>query len=493
MASELTAPELRPPDSRLDVGKREHKAKNRRTFWIWLLLTALLAAAIAVLFALPKYVAQKTIESSVNSNRDATVKLPATQEEAPVISSRSHDAAEALKEFLRLRAEPALARADSWAPADWQKALDTVQAGDDHYGRKQFTEALSAYKNAGGQLKDILASRPQRFDDYLSAGQEALLLNQSDAAIEALELALAMTPDHAEAAEELARAKVREDVLSRMQTGQQAEQSNDPDNAAVAYAEAVGLDAKYRPAQEALDRVNNIIARLAFDQALSSALENLEAGNFSGAKKHLDTADKLNPGDPGVADTRQRLRAARRQAALTNLRQQAKDLVAKEDWKSASDVYRNALQIDAEALFAITGLALAEDRISLHAQLDHYLADPGRLSSDEPLTNAKKLIEINRNIPESEPRLASKINALGEAIHLAELPVTLLLKSDNQTEITIYHVGKLGKFFEKSLTLKPGSYTVTGFCPGYRDVRQVVELVPGSSEASLFLRCEELI
>ena len=493
MAAELTTPELRPPDSKLGGSGPEHKSKNSRTLWVWLLMAALVAAAVAVLIALPKYITPTATDSVVDSKHVETATLPPKQEEAPVISIQSHDAAEALKEFLRIRAEPALEQADRWAAEDWQKALNTAQVGDDHYGRKQFDEALYAYKDAGAQLLEILASRPKRFSDYLSTGQEALSLEQSGEATEAFELALAMMPGHAEAAEGLTRARVRDDVLSLMQTGQQAEQSNDPESAAAAYGKAVELDAKYQPAQEALGRVNNVIARLAFDRTLSNALKNLEAGKFSDAKKDLDAAAKLDPSNPAVADTRQRLRAARRQAALSDLRTQAGGLVAKEDWKSASDTYRKALQIDAEASFAKTGLALAEDRLSLHAQLDHYLTDPGRLSSDEPLANAKKLVEVNQNIPEDEPQLASKVNALGKAVNLAELPVTLLLQSDNQTEITIYHVGKLGKFFEKSLTLRPGSYTVTGFCPGYRDVRQVVELAPGSGETSLFLRCEELI
>ncbi|MGI9319612.1 MAG: hypothetical protein ACR2QW_19945, partial [bacterium] len=474
MESELTAPKLQPPDSRLNVSDREQLAGRRWSVWIWLVLGLLVAIAIGVLLALPKLIEPKASEPGINTDRAETTTRQPQQQAEPVTSLQSHDAAEALKQFLRVRAEPALAQAEIWAPEDWKIALDAAQTGDDHYGRKQFSEALSAYQDAGRQLTKILESRALRLAEYLSAGQTALDQNQSAEAIEGFELALAMAPENPMAAQGLARARVRDQVLTLMKTGEQAEQTDDPDSAFAAYTEASRLDAEYQPAKEALDRVNTVIANIAFDRAMSSALQNLKAGKFTDAEKALDIAEKLNSTDPAVTDTRQRVRTAKRLVALSGLREQANKLVAEEDWKPAADVYRKALKIDTEASFAVTGLALTEDRISLHSQLDHYLADTGRLSSNEPLINAKKLVESNRNIPEGEPQLASKVKTLSEAIHLAELPVTLLLQSDNQTEVTIYHVGRLGKFYEKSLTLKPGRYTVTGFCPGYRDVRKVI-------------------
>jgi hypothetical protein len=496
MESELTAPELRPPDSRLNVSNREHSAGKRRSLWIWLVLALLVVIAVGVMLALPRMLDQKASDSDLRIDSIDSIDAPTRQTEqqpATTTSLKSHDAAEALKEFLRTRAEPALARAEIWAPEDWQTALDTAQTGDDFYGRKQFAEALFAYQDARGQLTEILESRAQRLATYLSTGQDALDQNQGAAAISAFELALAMAPENTEALEGLARAKVRDQILTLMEVGKQAEQSSDPDRAVAAYKDAVGLDATYQPAKDALDRIKVVVADLAFERAMSRALEDLKAGKLADAENFLDMAGKLKPNHPALVDARQRVRAARRLAALSGLREQANGLVAQEDWISASDVFRKAMKIDTEASFAVTGLAVAEDRIALHTQLDHYLDDPSRLSADEPLKNAKKLVELNRNIPEGEPLLASKVEALGEAIRLAELPVTLLLQSDNQTEVTIYHVGRLGKFYEKALTLRPGSYTVTGFCPGYRDVRKVIELAPGSGETSLLLRCEELI
>ena len=493
MESELTAPELRPPDSRLNASDREHSGTRSRFLWVWLLFTLLLVAAIAVILALPRLLEQKTPEQYPDSVPVAApaVKIEETSETSTSLNGQ--EAAEALREFLRIRGEPDLAQAEVWASDEWQLALDTARAGDDLYGKNQFVDALSAYNDAQRQLNDILASRAQRFATYLSTGKEALDQNLDSAAISAFKLALAMTPESPEASDGLARAEVRGQVLTLMQAGRQAEDSNDPGRAVVAYTDAVSLDASYQPAKDALDRANAAVNTLDFDRAMSSALENLNAGRLADSEKDLNAAEKLKPNHHVVADARQRLQTARKASKLSGLRQQANSLISREDWKSASDVFSQAILIDAEASFAVSGLAVAKDRIFLHTQLDHYLDDPGRLSADEPLKNAKQLFESNLSIPESEPLLSSKLKALGEAIRLAEIPVTLLLQSDNQTEVTIYHVGRLGKFHEKEVRLRPGNYTVTGFCPGYRDVRKEIALPPGSGKTSMLLRCEEEI
>jgi hypothetical protein len=54
-------------------------------------------------------------------------------------------------------------------------------------------------------------------------------------------------------------------------------------------------------------------------------------------------------------------------------------------------------------------------------------------------------------------------------------------------------VGPQGRFREKSLELRPGSYVVVGTRPGYRDKRQTLVVAPGRSPAPLTVRCDEAL
>jgi hypothetical protein len=67
------------------------------------------------------------------------------------------------------------------------------------------------------------------------------------------------------------------------------------------------------------------------------------------------------------------------------------------------------------------------------------------------------------------------------------------LASDNQTEVTIYRVGKLGIFDRKDMELLPGRYTVVGTRAGFRDVRRELTVLPGREAPVLVIRCEEQI
>ena len=456
---------------------------------VWVLFGLVLVLTVAVLVILPSMVDVQNSDQIAVAPEPVIINQP-----APLPSGvLRNDAEQALQDFLRLRAQPALRGVEVWAAEDWQAAMATAAKGDDFFGHGHFDQALSAYQDARNKLQTLLNSKSQRLTDSLAYGWQMLQENSVDLAVSAFEQVLAMQADHVDARLGLARAKARNQVLKLLQQGGQAEAADELLSAADAYSAALQLDPAYIPAQAALDKINAELVNRAFQDAMSRALRSLDSGQLGQAEDALKAAMQIYPDDPAVQDTQRRLISAQRQSALNGLRRQARQRVSSEDWPAAAESYRKALAIDSQATFARSGLAHAQQRLQLHAQLDHYLSDTTRLSSDEPLANAHKLLQSNQQVPSDEPVLARKVGALQKAVRQAVIPVELMISSDGRTEIAIYHVGRLGKFQQKQLTLRPGRYTVTGHCPGYRDVRKVITLRPDSGTFSLFLRCEEAI
>jgi hypothetical protein len=178
-------------------------------------------------------------------------------------------------------------------------------------------------------------------------------------------------------------------------------------------------------------------------------------------------------------------------AALASLRRQAEAQAGRENWQAVVDHYQTALKVDSSAGFARVGLAQAVERVKLNAQFDHYLQQPDRIYSPDPLKNAEKLLSTAGKAPAEEPKLAARISALQQLVQQAAAPVAVTLYSDGQSEIAIYHVGRLGPFTEHRLELLPGEYTVVGTRTGYRDVRKQLRVRPGSRSTLLVIRCEE--
>ena len=168
-------------------------------------------------------------------------------------------------------------------------------------------------------------------------------------------------------------------------------------------------------------------------------------------------------------------------------------MVKNENWQGAINVYKKALVMDDSAGFARSGMERAKARLELNRQFDHYLKKPGRLYAAEPLANAELLLSGAGSAPDDEPKLVKKISTLQQLVAGASTPVTIILQSDGETDVSIYHVGQLGAFTYQQLELLPGTYTIVGTLYGYRDVLKKLAVIPGKQDVSLSISCEEII
>jgi len=456
--------------------------------WLWAALVLALLLALAVIFLLPPLVSREV--PSVDPDYPLE---PAPSPTATDGAAARAQAGESLKAYLQQRARLELVHAASWGEPDWSQAAAAANAGDRLFSQRRFVEAARAYAEGLRRLEDLAAQRGQRLEAALDAGRQALEGDDGTEAAARFTLALAIEPENAEAARGLAQARVRSDVLQRLQDGREAEAAGDLATARTAYQNAVALDAGYERAGTALERVTRQLADNGFRAAMSRALAALDAGRLGEAGAALKEAASLRPDDVAVADARRRLAAARRQVQLDGLQRAAAAQAGSENWARAAGLYREALALDPRAGFARDGLEQAQDRVRLHQQLDHYLDEPTRLHSPEPLANAEQLLASAGEAPAGEPRLAAKIGQLRRQVTLASTPVVVDLHSDGETSVVVYHVGRLGQFHDQRLELRPGTYTAVGSRPGYRDARVVFTVLPGSVPQSVEIHCREPI
>jgi len=409
----------------------------------------------------------------------------------PPATAARHAAEEQLQELLRLRAEPGLARVEEWATDEWPDIASQVQQGDTLMGRGDFVAAEAQYRAAHTSLQRLLGERDSRIAAALEAGDQALAQNLSDTAIGHYSRALAINPEETAAARGLARAQARDEVLALLAEAERAEQRQEWATARDHYAAALLRDPDYAPLATGAARVAGQLAAAAHGEAMSEVLAALEAGHLDSAAAALERAAQTGVDATVVEDARQRLAAARLRAALDELRRSASGAAKAENWSDAIASYRRALALQPGSVFASAGLAHATARQAVNEQVDHYLAAPQRLYSPQPLANARQLLNGLDTPPDSEPRLAAKLSRLERLLTLAEMPMPVLLLSDGETDVVIHHVGSLGRFRQHQLELTPGRYTIVGSRTGYRDVRHVIDVIPGGRLPPLEVRCEE--
>lgn len=456
--------------------------------WIWIALGVVLSLTLLVVLVLPKLVSTPPVTPDITETPASSRTADAAQQ----LAARTQ-AEQTLQSILRLQAQLEQGNVAVWGQATWRAAADAVAVGDRSFGERRFSAAGQAYDEALDSLQQLQQSRAQILEDAVTTGWQALDSDAAATAVTQFELALAIEPDHVSATSGLARARLRPDVLQRMAEGEAAESDNELQAAVDAYHAAQQLDAEYLPASDKLQRVTAQLTDIAFRAAMSRALQALESGRLQQAGQALEQAAQLKPEDNAVQGTRQRLVQARRQASLLHLRRTAQTKTANEDWQAAVDLYTKALRVDANVGFARDGLARARQQLKLYQQFDHYLNDPSRLYSAQPLANAEQLLAAVGDVPADKPRLTKKVVQLRRLVDAAQLPIVVSLTSDGETDVVVYRVARFGRFTARRLELRPGNYTVVGSRQGYRDVRKVFTVTPGQAPPAIDIRCQERI
>jgi tetratricopeptide (TPR) repeat protein len=480
-------------------GLRPTAGPSRAAIILSLAFLALGSLALFVVFGLPAYVAP--LRDPAPPVATTPQRMPASQQSdsaaRPMPDPNQAEAEKLLAEVLRRLARLEADGGRIWAVdlvegVSFATAEELLGKANALRDRQQFTDSLPLFQAAIASFDRLAETKPERFRLAMAAGRAALENLEASAAVARFEVAVAIAPGEPQA-RYLERARKLPEVLSKLAQAQQAEGAGNLYGARDGYGVAAALDPDFGPAREHLKRVENLIATNEYRAAVSDGLVRLNEGNIRGAQAALERALKINPKAPELDDLRQRIRAASQLASLDRLRAQSEELERQEKWADAVKVYDQALAIDASAAFAGRGRARALSLSQMHSALDRYIAEPLRLQSAEPRAHAKALVAQADASGEQGQALAAKRQQLARLISLAEAPVPVVLRSDRNTEIDLYRVGKLGTFDTRRVDLPPGRYIAVGSRPGYRDVRVQFEVSQAAHDEAIVIQCTEPI
>ncbi len=475
-----------------------HGSRSRTASLRWLaigLLCLMLLVLTGVIFVLPDLVADRETREPPSVPAPPPVRSPpAASVDEKRVAREKREAERLLGIVLRAQTELEAEGVAIWGGENYDTALDSLAAGDAALQEDAYADAAHDYQRAIAQLEGLRASMAERLALALDAGDGALAAGNGPKARASFEVALAIEPGNGRANQGMRRARVLEEVVSLVEVGAEHEAREDLDGALKNYAAALALDAHSDRARAAHDGVTARIRDRDFRAAMSAALVALEKKDFIASRAALERAESLEPDSPNVADARRRLQLAVQRHRIETHRREARSLERAEQWQKASEHYAAALAIDPNAAFARHGRRKSLARARIHAELDAYLAELERLSASGPRANARRLMATaaDGNAP-SEPKLAAKIERLTKAIEIAETPMKVRFRSDNLTDVTVYKVGRFGRFSSRDLLLPPGSYVAVGTRTGYRDVRVEFTLTAGEEPPFITVSCQEKI
>ena len=284
--------------------------------------------------------------------------------------------------------------------------------------------------------------------------------------------------------------EVSNEVLSLMANGQKFEVQKDYASALAAYRQAYDRNPQYEEAGIAVKRVTDKIADAKYRQALATGLEALERKDYDRARKYLLEASSVKPDSREAKKALASLNQTLRRIRIASLKEKGQVSEAVEDWQAARKQYESILSIEAGNEFARQGLSRVQDQMRVLTDIQSYVNQPDKLLVKSSLEKAQAVLKKARSLDPRGPRLSQNISRLEEMVAKALKPVQVIITSDNLTQVDVYRIGRLGRFNEKRLDLKPGVYTVVGHREGYQDVRYEIVIQPGQENQQLTVICK---
>ena len=477
-------------------GRAPPPALQRRSgvpLWVAYALGGLLLVAAAVLFfALPRFAEERA--SRRPPPERVVQEAEAPRQDMQLLRMQREAADEAMGDMLQDRNYLAALQPSLWSGGAWEQAVAEEEKGDGFYRRREYQEAQGAYGKAAEMLRRLREEAPDigrgALEEALQAiesGDQAaalaelekagILLGATDPEVQSASRRTARLPETMQAVAE-ARASARDGSLQEQRAAWQA---------------VLGIDPERQSARRELSAVNARIDRQLFNSRMSRGHAALGEGDVEAARAAFEAARKQRPNDSGPVEALAALELEERGQRLAQLQAAAMAGRFAEDWRKAADNYRGMLEIDSNIVAAQRGLAEAEQRARLDDALENTIANARVLNRDDAWQRGKRLLDEAAAIPAPGARLDGQIGRLEQVLAVAATPAPVWLRSDGLTEVTIFHVGRLGNFDSRMLELRPGAYTAVGTRDGYRDVRREFIVAPEGLPEPLILICTDPI
>jgi len=483
---------LQPPSQPRVFASDPNASRFKIISLIVFIILALVAVAVVVI--LPgRFSSQRQPVQVIPETKQVQPQARAAEESA----SKAREAQELLQKTLNLKARLDNEGVKNWGAepvvTSYSQVLGLLAEANAYLDDQRFDQAVKGYGETIVKLEQLAASRPERIRRAIQAGNEAFEQLDSNLAKQSYEIALAADYDNREARIGLQRAENLPQVLEHLAKGQFSEDEGDLEFARRMYNDAISLDKDFKTARDHLRQVNQLILERDFQRSMTDAISALNQNKIGQAKYALDIARNLRPDAAAVLDLEQQLKNIELRAELQRLNIQVLKYEKTEQWGKAVETYARVLKIDANTGFAKQGKMRAERNAELNRQVQTYLLNPDDLQAPEHRKHALSIYDTAVANSDIGPKFGAKTEKLRHLLEVYNKPVTILVQSDDMTDVTIYRVGRLGHFLEHSLKLQPGRYKAIGTRSGYRDVMLLFTVPVDSEEITLKIYCKEKI
>ncbi len=448
---------------------------------------------VGTLFLLPHFVSDPWIAGDVDNLPPVPEASPSTvaPSTAAELTRYRQESQGVLAEVVAIRDRLGQSQVERWADIEFRQALDMIEAGDERYSYGDYAASLEQFRLARSRLADIETMGQQKLAAAKIDAEAAVESLKLEIATAAVELAGAIAPQDPEVQILAARVETLAQVADHIEAGDQALARDRFQAAQVEFRKAVDLDPSHERAARSLALASREVTASAYRGHMSRGFAALENQDYEEARSAFREAGRIYPGDSAVEKALAQVNNRESGHMVSQEIERAAGMESREAWREAVSIYETLLEQDSSLTDARVRLIPARVRADLDERLSAYIEDPLRLSSESEYRAAQLALQDAKGIPNPGPRLSGQIAELGSLLKIANSPVNVVFRSDNQTNVVLFRVAELGRFEQKSVQLRPGKYVAAGTRNGYRDVRVEFTVTGSLMEEPIVVRCEE--
>ena len=231
----------------------------------------------------------------------------------------------------------------------------------------------------------------------------------------------------------------------------------------------------------------------AYAGRVQSGLANVQSRRLSSARADLSAAREMFSDRSETRLLSRQVAALAEKMEFEKMMASAADARRADDWIAAEDFYARAGAIVPDDPQVNGGYQLAGEINQLQTEMVKVLDKPERLASESVAAHASALVSKARDIAGLSSSLATRSEEVAALVKAYGTKVSIRILSDGITIISVRGVGQVGATTDRTIELRPGSYTFEGARAGFRSKLIQVDIPPGTEGLVLEIYPDERV
>ncbi len=380
-----------------------------------------------------------------------------------------------------------------WNSDAQRKILAMKGEASDSFASGAYTQALGLLEQATKQANAEISARDQAYAWAMQEATAAKNVDNYDTAMVQISEALRLQPASPDALSLKSEIDNLPAALELLEAARVARVENNANSELEHLKQLNALDPSRLGIKERIETLTRTIKEQSFAQYIANGVADVDRRDVDSARGNLAAAERLYPNRSELGILAEKVVTLSEDLETEHLLAEAQQASQTDNWQDALVFFEKARSIQPENKSVIDGYMLAQAITVAHATLSGYLEAPDRLSSPNVATQAKKAVAQARTVSTLSPSVMAKIESLEHTLALYQTKVVVRVISDGQTAVAVRGVGRIGKVMNKTIELKPGSYSFEGKREGYKSVLIQVKVPPGTQEVEVSVICHEQV